>query len=67
MFITFQGPAVFVSGVHDAVILLPSLKRFPGFGSKGTRSAKAANARDNMKVGKAKENIEAVQRRKWTK
>jgi len=60
MFMVFHGEGVFVSGVHVAVILLPSLKTFPGLGSEGVGSAKATNARDKMKVGNAKENIEAA-------
>jgi len=56
----FHGPPATVSGVHVAVILLPALKTSPGLGSEGVGSAKAANARDKMKAGKRRENIEAA-------
>jgi len=58
MFMVFHTPVE--SGVHVAVILFPSLKTFPGFGSEGVGSAKATNTRDKIKVGKARENIEAA-------
>jgi hypothetical protein len=58
MFMVFHTPLV--SGVHVAVILFPSLKTFPGFGSEGVGSAKATNTRDKIKVGKARENIEVA-------